>query len=147
MSRAPRGFTIATADWGRDRETIRAIRYEVFVLGQAVPEEEEWDGLDELHTTTHLVARAGDGAPVGTARLLAGGKLGRMAVREPFRGQGVGSALVETLVELARDRGETRLVLGAQLQAIPFYERHGFVAEGGIFLDAGIEHRLMTRCL
>lgn len=147
MSSPHAGITVQMAEFSLSGDAIRALRHEVFVLGQAVPEEEEWDGLDELPSTTHLLARAADGSLAGTARLLPGGKVGRMAVREPFRGQGIGSALLETLVALARDRGETRCVLGAQLHAIPFYEKHGFVAEGGVFLDAGIEHRLMIRNL
>jgi predicted GNAT family N-acyltransferase len=35
------------------------------------------------------------------------------------------------------------VTLAAQLQAIGFYERLGYVARGDVFLDAGIEHRWM----
>ena len=42
----------------------------------------------------------------------------------------------------SRDRFNS-FVLDAQIQVIPFYERLGFVAEGDVFLDAGIEHRRM----
>lgn len=147
MSRPNAGLTVSVVDFARHEAEIRAIRHEVFVVGQDVPEEEEWDGLDEVPSTTHLLALAADGTAVGTARLLPGGKIGRMAVRAPHRGRGVGSALLLALVELARSQGEPRCHLGAQLQAIPFYERHGFVAEGAVFLDAGIEHREMTLSL
>jgi predicted GNAT family N-acyltransferase len=41
----------------------------------------------------------------------------------------------------------TQVVLNAQTHALGFYQRHGFVAEGGVFLDAGIEHRRMRRVL
>ncbi|MFY9494463.1 MAG: GNAT family N-acetyltransferase, partial [Limnochordia bacterium] len=34
-------------------------------------------------------------------------------------------------------------IVDAQLQAIPFYSRLGFVAEGDEFLDGGIPHRRM----
>ena len=147
MSSHAAGFTVQEADFARLAGEIRLLRHEVFVIGQAVPEEEEWDGLDELPSTRHLVARDSGGTPIGTARLLPGGKIGRMAVLGAHRGKGVGSALMEALLEMARAQGEGRCELGAQLHAIPFYERHGFGAEGGIFLDAGIEHRLMTRKL
>lgn len=140
-------ITLSVVDFAEHEETLRALRHEVFVVGQAVPEEEEWDGLDQVHTTAHVLARAKDGTPVATGRLLPGGKIGRMAVRAPWRGRGVGSAVLEALVQLAAARGEEQVVLGAQLQAIPFYEKHGFVAEGEVFLDAGIEHRKMTRPL
>ena len=147
MSGLPSGITVTTASFGLHAEAIRALRHEVFVVGQDVPEDEEWDGQDELPTTVHLLALAADGAPLGTARLLPGGRIGRMAVRASHRRQGIGGALLEALVALARARGVTRCVLGAQMQAIPFYEKHGFAAQGGVFLDAGIEHRIMSRDL
>jgi len=37
--------------------------------------------------------------------------------------------------------------LGAQLSAIPFYEGAGFQAYGDVFLDAGIDHKMMKRVL
>ena len=48
------------------------------------------------------------------------------------------------MIEAARARGHARVLLNAQVQALPFYRRFGFEAEGGIFLDAGIEHRAMV---
>jgi predicted GNAT family N-acyltransferase len=41
----------------------------------------------------------------------------------------------------------SRVLLNAQIQALPFYLRHGFRAEGEAFLDAGIAHRRMWRDL
>lgn len=123
-------------------QDLRAIRREVFIEEQGVAEAEEWDGLDPA--CVHLLARAPDGTPLGTARLAPGGKVGRMAVRAPARGRGVGSGLLQGAIRLAREQGLSRLTLDAQLHAIPFYARHGFRAHGGIFLDAGIEHRQMS---
>ena len=39
--------------------------------------------------------------------------------------------------------GVTRAALGAQLDALGFYERLGFTAYGDVFDDAGIDHRMM----
>uniref|UniRef100_UPI003340F80A GNAT family N-acetyltransferase n=1 Tax=Castellaniella defragrans TaxID=75697 RepID=UPI003340F80A len=119
------------------------VRTEVFVHEQYVPPEIE---LDDIETQCiHAVAYGADGRAVGTGRLLPDGHIGRMAVRAPWRGQGVGSLLLTALMAEARRRGDAQVVLAAQLQARPFYARHGFVAEGGTFMDAGIPHVLM-RC-
>jgi predicted GNAT family N-acyltransferase len=124
------------------------IRMEVFVAEQQVPPEEEMDELDA--TATHVLA-LGDGQPVGTGRLVVlpdgSARVGRMAVRRAVRGTGVGSAILTTLLQFANDRGIQRVVLAGQVQAIPFYERHQFVAFGDRFLEAGIEHRMMERFL
>jgi predicted GNAT family N-acyltransferase len=68
-----------------------------------------------------------------------------MAVLEAWRGQGVGSALLKALLRLAHDRGIRRVRLNAQSRAVGFYQRHGFVAEGQEFIEAGIAHRAMWR--
>jgi len=123
-----------------------AIRTEVFVAEQRVPPEEEMDELDR--DAVHVLAWL-DGAPVATGRLIltedAHAKIGRMAVLRPHRRQGVGSAVLTKLMELARERGVRELSLAGQLHAIPFYERFGFVAGGDVFVEAGIEHRMMDR--
>ena len=125
-----------------------AIRTEVFVVEQHVPVAEELDDLDA--TAKHVLATV-DGVPVGTGRLILAGnapaRVGRMAVLASHRRRGVGSAILLNLMELARQAGTPTVTLSGQVHAIPFYERHGFVAHGEIYLDAGIEHRTMDRDL
>ena len=70
-----------------------------------------------------------------------------MAVLRPWRGRGVGAALLALLVELARERGHRRAILNAQKDAVPFYARYGFIVTGDEFEDAGIAHRIMERTL
>lgn len=122
------------------------IRRRVFIEGQSVPEADEFDGLDEA--CTHLVAEASTG-PCATVRLriTPGGeaKLERLAVIEEWRGRGIGGLLAAALEQEARRLGHTEVVLGAQVQAIAFYEGLGYVAEGPVFDDAGIPHRLMRK--
>jgi predicted GNAT family N-acyltransferase len=141
MNPSPK-FSVRPADWNIDGEVLRALREEVFIREQSVPAEMEWDEFDEQ--SRHVVAIA-DGVPIGTGRLLPDGHIGRMAVLRKWRGQGVGSALLTTLMETARKLGMSRVVLNAQIQAMPFYLRRGFQAEGEEFLDAGIAHRRMWR--
>jgi predicted GNAT family N-acyltransferase len=68
-----------------------------------------------------------------------------MAVDAAWRGRGVGGLVLEALVEEAWRRRMHEVVLNAQVSAIDFYLRHGFVAEGETFMDAGIVHRRMRR--
>lgn len=140
-------FHVEHADWARagDRDALRAIRLEVFVREQAVPESLEWDDLDPR--SFHLLARSDGGEPIGCARLTPHGKIGRVAVRQPWRGRGVGLGLLRSLVARARTQGRTEVVLDAQVSAVTFYEREGFVAHGEPFEDAGITHRAMRLAL
>jgi ElaA protein len=132
----------------RDIAACRALRREVFINEQGVSEADEVDGLDD--SAIHLLAVDGY-APVGTARLLvkgAVGKIGRVCVLPAARGTGLGAALIlAALEELRRVPGVTEARLGSQSHATGFYEKLGFVVEGDEFLDAGIPHRHMRRAL
>lgn len=120
------------------------LREAVFVAEQGVPLEIELDDADDR--AIHFVAVSGSKI-VGTARLVVKGKtgkIGRMAVREDRRGEGIGSALIDFIRKTARRRGIRRLYLHAQAPAVPFYGRLGFAAQGKPFLEAGLPHRRMV---
>jgi predicted GNAT family N-acyltransferase len=141
----PAGIEIREADWEQDAAAIREVRTRVFVEEQEVPPEEEWDGLDD--DAVHLLAVDADGHALGTARLLPGGQIGRMAVIAELRGTGVGRALLDRAVEAAVDRGAREVFLNAQTHALGFYEAGGFTAVGERFMEAGIPHLRMERSL
>jgi predicted GNAT family N-acyltransferase len=140
-----REFRLRLADWEREREAMRAVRTAVFIQEQGVPQDIEWDDMDPL--CVHVLAVDADGAPVGTGRLAPDGKIGRMAVLKDWRGAGVGAAILEFLVESARERGIKSCRLNAQSHALGFYLGHGFTPQGEEFLEAGIPHRRMERSL
>lgn len=142
---ARRGFRIQHVDYVPHRPMLEAVRHAVFIEEQKVPPELEWDELDP--DSHHVLALDDKGEPVGTARLTPRRTIGRMAVLPHWRGQGVGEALLEALVERARASGTHELTLAAQTHAIGFYARAGFLPEGEQFDDAGIEHLLMRRVL
>lgn len=137
-------FGIRLAGWEADRPALSAIREQVFIVEQSVPREMEWDEFDAV--SRHVVAEAG-GQAIGTGRLLPDGHIGRMAVLPEWRGQGVGGALLRTLLDMARADGHERAVLNAQVRALAFYRRFGFEPEGETFLEAGIPHVAMSRRL
>ncbi|MDW5376975.1 GNAT family N-acetyltransferase [Halomonas sp. HP20-15] len=133
-------LSIEQGDWRRLGEQAGEIRRRVFIDEQAVPQEEEWDGRDD--ECLHFLVRL-DGDPVGTARLLPDGHIGRVAVLAAGRGRGIGLALMQAAIEAARERGHAHAELAAQTHALAFYRRLGFEAYGAEFMDAGIPHRNM----
>jgi predicted GNAT family N-acyltransferase len=135
------GFAVVDADYGRDLAALRAVREPVFVHEQQVPIELEWDDLDPL--SEHVLAVDDAGTAIGTGRLTPARKIGRMAVLPAWRGRGVGAALLVRLVARARQLGYRQVALNAQVDAIGFYARYGFVAYGERFEEAGIQHQSM----
>ena len=137
-------FTVRIAHWSREAETLQALRSAVFIREQGVPESLEWDGLDA--SCTHVIAEHAEEA-IGTARLLADGQIGRMAVLPTWRRHGVGSAMLALLIQQAITLEMAKLWLNAQSHAVPFYAKFGFNLEGKEFMEAGIPHRRMLRRL
>jgi len=138
-------FEVRRADWAADAMRLGEIRRAVFVVEQRVPEDEEWDGLDA--SCRHVIALERDGSTIGTGRLLPDARIGRMAVLKPWRGRGVGSALLRELIALAREAGFAETRLHAQTHALDFYRKHGYTPLGEEFFEAGIPHYEMRLTL
>lgn len=138
-------FIVEPATWQFDRDAIERVRTEVFIVEQAVPEDEEWD--DDDPKAQHFLALSSSGVAVGTARLTRDGRIGRVAVLKSWRGKRVGDALMRAAIESASNRGMSELRLAAQTYALAFYQRHGFEAVGEIFQDVDIDHQWMQRQL
>jgi len=133
---------VALAESELERARARAIRQAVFVEEQAVPQDVESDGLDDV--CEHFLAWMG-GEAVATARARMtpkGWKLERVAVLREHRGRDVGRALVAGA--LARAPAGVTVVVHAQESALGFWERVGFVAAGPRFEEGGIGHRSMS---
>ena len=131
---------IELGPWSEAKEEAQRIRLAVFVEEQGVPAELEMDEMDEH--CVHALAFEGKTA-VATGRLLPDGHIGRMAVMKPWRGRGVGGALLRRLVQAARERGDEAVLLSAQVHALGFYRAHGFAPYGAVYEEAGIAHQAM----
>jgi predicted GNAT family N-acyltransferase len=138
-------FAVRRADWRRDGDALRAIRHDVFIVEQCVPEVLEWDDADAV--SLHALAVDAEMQPIGCGRLLPDGHIGRMAVLALWRGRGVGGELLSLLIAAALNEGHRRAILNAQVNAVPFYARYGFIVTGDEFEEAGILHRVMERSL
>lgn len=133
-----------------DLSVCLAIRHAVFIVGQNVPADLECDGRED--ECAHYLALVDDEA-VGTARIMPVDgkfKFQRVAVREAYRGNGVGAGLMRFIMDdLATrpDAADRVFFLSSQVSAIGFYERLGFTVCSDTYMDAGIEHRDMRRAI
>ncbi len=124
-----------------------ALREAVFTKEQgfADPDSDSWDPV-----STHLVLYV-DGRPAATGRIYrdeaeAGTfHIGRLCVLKEFRGLHLGQQALEALEQEAVRQGARRLALGAQLYAIPFYEKSGFVPSGERYLDEFCMHEMLYK--
>jgi predicted GNAT family N-acyltransferase len=94
--------SIQILSWEQAQAWAYPVRLEVFVKEQGVPKELELDEDDPL--AWHAVAEL-DALIIGTARLQKNGKVGRMAVMQAYRRQGVASAMMNALLKFGQQHG------------------------------------------
>jgi predicted GNAT family N-acyltransferase len=117
------------------------VRGEVFIIGQNIDYEIEFDGLDnECVLFTAYI----DDVPVGAARLYKN-KVGRVATIKKFRQKGIASKIMTYIEEYAKNNGIKDLVLNAQLHVKDFYLHLGYTPIGDIFQEADIDHIKMVK--
>ena len=138
-------FNIEKVSWQTHAAQLMAVRELVFIIEQEVPIELEWDGLDV--GSQHLLALNATGEAIGCARLLGDGNIGRMAVLKPWRGLGVGGALLKAAIAYYQQQAMPVITLSAQVHAIAFYEKFGFKVSSEAYMDAGILHKDMQRVM
>ena len=129
--------------WIDAHESLYMIREKVFIEEQKVTSQLEWDGMDE--EAIHFLAFKNEKA-IGCARAFVIEnymQLGRMAVLKKYRGEGVGTALIEKAITTAKLNQLSAIHISAQCQAINFYKKFGFEITSDIYLDAEIQHRNM----
>ena len=135
---------IEIVKWTDGLSQLKNIREKVFIQEQKVTPQLEWDGMDEK--AIHFLV-FNDKAAIGCARAIVikdHMQLGRMAVLKEYRGQGIGSALLEKAMTIAKLNQLSVIYISAQCHAIDFYKKFGFEVKSDIYLDAEIPHRDMT---
>ncbi|OAQ42354.1 GNAT family acetyltransferase [Pedobacter psychrophilus] len=121
---------------------VYQIRTTVFVEEQNCPPELEWENED---VSTHFLAKLND-QPAGACRWREtekGFKLERFAVLPQFRGKGIASKMIATLLADLPQNADY-VYLHAQVTAMPLYQLANFKAVGHMFEEAGIQHYKMV---
>jgi ElaA protein len=139
----------ASLQWNRFGELSPASLYEVLRFRQAIFVVEQrsaypdLDGLDQQ--ALHLLLRI-DGELAGCLRVIAVPdearvRIGRVAVTEKLRGQGLARRLMlEALARCRRDYSDCEVALTGQTYLAPFYESLGFAVTSAPYDDYGLSH-------
>lgn len=128
-------------------KAIADFRREVFIVEQGISEEDEFEGGEDAFVHFCFYKNK---LLVGYIRIAVKNgvlHIGRVAVKREFRKQGLGRIMMHTVEDFGVNNGCMSFSLHAQLYAMDFYQKLGYVALGGEFLEAGIKHIMMTKDL
>ncbi|MCW8899242.1 MAG: GNAT family N-acetyltransferase [Gammaproteobacteria bacterium] len=130
-------ISIKTVNFANSFTDIEHIRTSVFIKEQHVPVELEWDEFD--NDSAHILAYY-DNKPVGTARLLKDGHIGRMSVLKEYGNRKIGENMLKYMLAMAQECSIMTIKLSAQEHAVGFYKKYGFTVTSDRYLDAEIPH-------
>ena len=140
---------VQLGNWGEQGGAAQAIRHAVFASEQGVTANLICDDADA--GAVHALACNRFGVPLASGRLLPASagvaQIGRMATAASVRGAGLGAAVLQALMNAARDRGDREVLVHAQTSAVGFYRRAGLAPHGSVFDEAGVLHQAMRRAL
>lgn len=126
-------------------QQVLTIRKEVFVKEQKLPESIE---IDEYESSSDHFLVLVDGDPAGCGRMRLKdhyAKFERIATLKEYRQSGVGRALMAFMMDHARRKFPNALpYMHSQAEAVGFYAKLGWTAEGPIFYEANIPHQTMV---
>ena len=110
-------------------DQLFALRKEVFVLEQGIPEHLDQDGLDE--NSKHVIVLTKQKEIVAGGRLspqheLALGVLSRIVVKRAFRGKGLGPKIIRLLEALAIELSLREVQLKPHAHLEKFYHELGY---------------------
>lgn len=135
-------FTVSLIAWRDGEPLLKPVREAVFIREQGIPEELEWDGLDE--NSRHALALSLQGEAIGCGRMQPDGHIGHIAVLPQWRKQKVGTAIMEALLDYARAQGYPQASVDVLSHYVPFYRSIGFAEQGETFMVAGQPHARMA---
>ena len=121
-----------------EKQIVFTIRRKVFIEGQDVPEDIEYDEFDKGDSADvlHFIGLV-NGEPSAAGRLTIFDdylKVERIAVLDEARGLGLGKLMVQTVLEECSRYPGRRIGGHAQLAVREFYESLGFRAVGDVFV-------------
>lgn len=129
------------------------LRFNIFVEGEKVPEDKEFDGLDS--EAIHFLIYNNEDKPIAVSRIRFvddKAKIERVGVIAEYRSKGIGKMLMLFIVDYVQKVKEEKkvkeIILAAELHAIGFYEKIGLKCISDIYLcECGSKHKDMSLTL
>lgn len=132
-----------------DIDRCTAIRREVFVVGQQIPEKEEIDDMDMPGSGCMHFLVVIDGKDAGAFRMSVNrnnvAKLQRFCLLEEYRGKGHGKYMLEFVDGYCEAMEIPKVRIDAQCAVAGFYEKGGYEFKSEPFEEVGIMHVKMQK--
>lgn len=138
-------FQIRRVQWQDYGSQCAEIRKQVFFNEVRYGYYATLDGHDSR--CRHALALTEDGTPIGCGRLDENGRISRIAVLPAWRQQGIGTALLDELIAIARDSDASEVLCAVPVFSLDYYRGHGFEPVGAVTIEADVPIQQMRLAL
>lgn len=143
-------YKITEPTSGTDLQKYYDFRFEVLRKPWDQPKastQDEWENI-----SVHVLMTNEKGEAIASGRLQLNnedeGQIRSMAVRADMQGKGLGSQIIKYIEQKAKEKKLKQLILDSRINAVKFYEKHGYEVVGDSYLLFGIiKHFKMTKNL
>jgi N-acetylglutamate synthase-like GNAT family acetyltransferase len=141
-------FEVRRSSNDKELQGIIALRYKILREPWQQPYETSTDQLEDKCINAFIADSSGEVIACGRLQENENkiGQIRYMAVREDYRGKGLGKLIVEFLEKEAKKLGLQKIELQARENAVEFYKGQGYGIKEKSFLMWGkIQHFLMEK--
>jgi len=134
-------YHIRRVDWQQYGETCANLRKLVFFEEARYHYFAALDGADIR--CRHVLAVDAQQQPIGCGRIDQDWRLSRIAVLRAWRQLGVGTALLNELIAIARDSGAAQVQCAVPVFSVEYYRQQQFEPTGSVYQESSVPHQRM----
>lgn len=138
-------YRIRRVDWQEHGELCANLRKQVFFDEARYHYFATLDGLDA--ECRHVLALDDQQQPIGCGRIDKDWRLSRIAVLRDRRQQGIGTALLNELIAIARDEQAGQVLCAVPVFSVDYYRQQQFEPVGSVYLESDVPHQRMQLLL
>lgn len=133
---------IDTLRWNEAEAPLKSLK-PLLAIQEATSPNQTFDNYDAQ--ATHFIVSDTQGSPVGCARLMNTGVIGRPQVLHAFANQGAETLLIESIISYAKENTRLdSLTITEDVRLAPYYVHFGFKADGEPSMDHALPSQRMV---
>jgi len=138
-------FQVRRVNWQEHGPICADLRKQVFFTEAQYHYFAALDGRDS--DARHVLALDAQQQPIGCARISDDWYISRIAVLRPWRQRGVGTALLDELIAIARDADVSEVLCAVPVFSLPYYRGQQFEQVGAAYLESDVPYQRMRLVL
>ncbi len=138
-------FQVSRVNWQEHGPVCADLRKQVFFNEAQYHYFAALDGKDA--EARHVLVLDAKQQPIGCGRIDPDWQISRIAVLRPWRQRGVGTAILDELIAIARDADASEVFCAVPVFSLPYYRGQQFEPVGAVYYESEVPYQRMRLAL